>query len=123
MSIFSQRLRLLKSERNLKQTEIAAIAKTSATNISRYINDEREPVVEYLVNIAKGLDVSTDFLLGLSDVEKPKIELNADQRILIAAFNRASERDVNVIWSLLEPYITETEKEYWSRSKKDDTAG
>ena len=111
-TILSQRLKMLKDEKHLSQRDMAKIAQTSETNVSRYINYEREPCLSILANLARGLNVTTDFLLGLSDVENPKPELNGEQRVLLAALSRVSDRDAKLIWSILESYITPTEQSF-----------
>lgn len=112
MSILSQRLKMLKEEKRLSQRDMAKIAQTSETNISRYINFEREPCLSILSNLAQGLHVTTDFLLGLSDVENPKPDLTAEQRVLLSALSRASERDVKLVCSILESYVSPSERSF-----------
>ncbi len=125
MSILSSRLKTVKETRRLSQRELSVIAKTSETNISRYLNYNREPCLDILVNLASGLHVSTDFLLGLSDVENPKPDLTAEQQLILAALNRASERDAGLVFSILEAYLSPAESAFLNdlREKKLDSVG
>ena len=65
-----KRISKLLNEKDIKQKELAARVGVSETVISRYIAGSRTPKTEILVNIARELNVSTDYLLGL---EKKKI--------------------------------------------------
>ena len=59
--------------------------------------------------------MTTDYLLGLSDTPtRDKPEYSADERILISAFREASDRDAAVIWQLLDPYLSASEKDVLS---------
>lgn len=64
---FSDRLKVVMDIRNYTSLELAASIYTSPATISMYRCGRRMPSPEVLCLIAKELDVSTDFLLGLSD--------------------------------------------------------
>ena len=66
-SIFSQRLKELRINRNQAQEELAHQLKTHRNAIYRLENDNNteEPI---FVKIAKHYDVSLDYLFGLTDV-------------------------------------------------------
>lgn len=73
-SVFSQRLREIMKERGENQTTLAEkIAEQFLTiqrqTISLYMNGQSRPDTERLTAIAKTLNVSADWLLGLSDVK------------------------------------------------------
>lgn len=69
MKIIKQRLNKLISENEIKQRELADRTGISEVTISRYVNGERIPTVENLVKIAKVFNVSTDYIVGLSNPE------------------------------------------------------
>ena len=64
MSIFSERISLLLSERKLSQKELAKKAKVTESAMSYYVKGERIPRGEVLSRIAQALDCTTDYLLG-----------------------------------------------------------
>lgn len=71
-SVFATRLREIMKERGENQTTLAAkITSQYATiqrqTISLYMNGQSKPDTERLTAIAKVLDVSVDWLLGISD--------------------------------------------------------
>lgn len=64
---FSDRLRLAMELRNYSTSELAEKIYTSSAAISMYRNGKRMPNHTILCLIAKELDVSTDFLLGMTE--------------------------------------------------------
>ncbi|OTA45517.1 XRE family transcriptional regulator [Limosilactobacillus reuteri] len=72
-----QRLRTIMSERGWKQKDIldevkpffTQKTKISKTDLSQYVNDKTEPRSDKLYILAKGLNVSEQWLLGFDDSE------------------------------------------------------
>ncbi len=62
-----ERLSQLIQEKNITQRELANKTGMTECTISRYCSGERTPHADNLRRIAKALDVSSDYLLGLSD--------------------------------------------------------
>lgn len=67
MVVFSERLRELRREAHLSQRQIAEILNIRQQSYAQYENDFAEPSLETLVKLSKIFEVSTDYLLGLSD--------------------------------------------------------
>ena len=67
MKIFAERLKELRKEKNLTQTDLADVLKIKQQSYARYEADTSEPSYEMLVEIAKFFDVSTDYLLGIKE--------------------------------------------------------
>lgn len=67
MSIFSERLKDILQERQMSQSELARKTGISRQNIYQYANGKTVSSLENLVKISKALNVSTDYLLGLSE--------------------------------------------------------
>lgn len=67
--MFSIRLRNLRIEKGLTQKELADILNMQNIAISKYELGERNPDNETLINLANYFSVSTDYLLGKSDVK------------------------------------------------------
>ena len=68
LTIFGTRLKELRTERRLTQAQISAELGIHSVTYLHYEKNQREPSLELLVTIAKYYDVSTDYLLGLSDI-------------------------------------------------------
>lgn len=65
----------------LSRKALAAESGVSEPSISQYLSKAREPTVDNLVRLATALNVSADYLLGLSDVQTPDADLQAINRI------------------------------------------
>lgn len=67
MSIFAERLKELRTEKNLSQKELADELKISQAIISHYEKDIRKPTLDIIVMLCKYFKVSADYLIGLED--------------------------------------------------------
>ena len=62
---FGQKLKTLRTDREITQLQLSQILGTSKSNISKYESDTIEPNFRTLCQIADFFDVSTDFLLNV----------------------------------------------------------
>ena len=62
--MYFQRLRDLREDRDMNQTQIAALLHTSQTVYSRYERGYQTIPVEHLLILADFYKVSTDYILG-----------------------------------------------------------
>ncbi|MGL5712379.1 MAG: helix-turn-helix domain-containing protein [Paraclostridium sp.] len=67
MGIIAQRITQARKDLNLKQKELATKADITEANLSRYENGIREPKSAVLIRLADALEVTTDYLVGLTD--------------------------------------------------------
>ncbi len=74
-SIFAVRLKNLMSI-NTTQQQLAEVLNVTRQTISLYLNGATLPPLEKLVDIANHFMVTTDYLLGLSDVSFPEPDLS-----------------------------------------------
>ena len=115
MNIFSERLKGILDSRGISQVWVAEKANATAATISRYMTTERVPRGDIVANIAKALDVSADYLLGVTDIQTPisngkNQEYSPEVRLLCTCFLKASPSDQKVIWTLLDKYINAVAK-------------
>lgn len=68
---FGTRLRYLRKEKDITQEELSKLVTVSRAAIGRYENDERTPDYATLKSFADYFDVSTDYLLGRSNIKAP----------------------------------------------------
>ena len=62
-----KRIRDLREDHDLTQTEIADILHTSQTMYARYERGANELPIHYLITLCNFYHVSSDYILGLSD--------------------------------------------------------
>lgn len=67
MTAFAQRLKELRTENNLTQTQVATKLGIRQQSYTRYENGSGEPSLDTLIAIAKLYNVSVDYLLGLAE--------------------------------------------------------
>ena len=64
----AERLRVLRKEKNMRQSDIANLLGIGVRTYQYYESDEHRPDYEMLVSLADFFGVSTDYLLGRSEV-------------------------------------------------------
>ena len=81
---FGYRLKNLRQQHHLTQTQVANRLNLSKTSISGYENNVNTPSQDVLIKLAGLYRVSTDYLLGLDDEEMISVEgLTRQQRRLV----------------------------------------
>lgn len=104
---FAQRLRELRKQKDLSQTELGLLAGLHYTHIGRFERGNSRPGGDTLLRLADALGVSSDYLLegAPSAVAKARFE----DRELLKQFQEVeqlSEEDKNVIKKLLDAFLT-----------------
>jgi transcriptional regulator with XRE-family HTH domain len=66
--IFQERLKHARDLRGLSQTQLATNAALPASSVSHFESGARKPSFDNLKRLAGALSVTTDYLLGRSDV-------------------------------------------------------
>ena len=75
--MIGERLKQLRIKNGLKQQELADMFGLSSGTISFYESEQRKPDIDFIVAIAKYFDVSTDYLLGLTNaIDKENIDIS-----------------------------------------------
>ena len=65
--LFSERLRMIRTSNHLTQTQLAELIEVNRTMITLLEKGVRSPSIEVSCAIADILNVSLDYLVGLSD--------------------------------------------------------
>ena len=101
---FATSLKSLLEKRGMTQRAPAEKLETTEVTVSRYTSGNRTPNVETTVAIAEILGVSIDQLVGYEPPAAPRP--SPDVNILISCYSKASTADRNVLWSLMDRYMT-----------------
>lgn len=64
---FGERIRNLREDRDLTQSELGAQVNMTQRKISYIERGKYEPSIDDIVSLCKFFDVSSDYLLGLND--------------------------------------------------------
>lgn len=65
------RIKELREEEGLKQTELANMLNIKQNTYSQYETGAREIPIEILIKLSKIYGVSTDYILELTDIQEP----------------------------------------------------
>lgn len=125
------RLKELREEKDLTQTDIATAIGTSQRNISRWENESNDPTASFVIMLADFFECSTDYLLGRSDDfgnvtvknEKPA-DLSDDELTLIEKYRRLQtgyqvliENQIQVLLDHQKKSELPAQQEYGSQKK------
>lgn len=67
MEYFGDKLRALRTEKKMTQSELATLLGVVGASVSSYEISRKYPSIEILIKICQIFDVSADYLLGFSD--------------------------------------------------------
>ena len=112
------RLKELREERHLTQSEVAQQIQTSQTNIGRWENELNEPTASFLVRLADFFNCSVDYLLGREDdfgnvvvqTEKPD-PLPQDEQDLLETYRKLDNLNKIHVSIYAEVRLEEQKKE------------
>lgn len=75
------RLKFLREEKNFTQGDIAKLLNITIAAYSYYENEKRDMTPDTIIKLAEYFNVSTDYLLGKSDVRNPEKMSNISDKI------------------------------------------
>ena len=78
-----ERIKILQEEKSVSNKAIAELLHVASNTVSGYVNDKSEMTFYSLVKIADLFNVTTDYLLGRTDVPEVPLRLSEGERRLI----------------------------------------
>ncbi|WP_323866234.1 helix-turn-helix domain-containing protein, partial [Xenorhabdus cabanillasii] len=104
---FAQRLRELRRQKGLSQSELGKLAELHYTHIGRFERGTSRPGSDTLKRLADVLDVTSDYLLEGAETEAAKARFE-DRELLrqFQAVEQLPEEDKEVIKKLLDAFLT-----------------
>lgn len=114
-------MRELRSEKGLRQEDLAGRINVSQQTVSRIENGETPIPVDILIHLSKLFHVSADYILKLSDVRltaeyrievERSIERNREFCLAFERLNRTNQKLVTVLMHQLEEGQGEKHKNY-----------
>lgn len=118
MADFSSKLRDIIESRGVTQSWLAEKTGATEATISRYLSGVHKPNLDIVARIAQALNVSIDYMMDLSLSPIPYKEPEREIVILADAYRRADDDHKNIVWSVLDSYLTPEENHsYRSQSK------
>lgn len=107
-SLFSDRLKQLRREKELTQAQLAAELNVASGTIAMWETGKREPNFAITMGIADFFSTSTDFLLGYSSSPPqetlPPMEMTPAEDALLYTYRVASPDDREIIDNIIRRY-------------------
>ena len=107
-NILNQRMYELREAKRLTQTRLAVELGIDQTSVSSYETGKYLPLMDVVIKYANYFDVSTDYLLGLTDVKTPLRNPVDDQTLYAAS-----------VFASLPPYERSRVLGYMERVKEE----
>lgn len=121
------RIKILREKRGLIQAILATELGITQQTLSKYEKDVNIIKIDVLKRLAEYFNVTTDYLLGLSDVKRDltgqlKISETLDEYYdLIEVYKKLDRYDQELVWSILQ--IVRKNEEKRMDGTKDDKCG
>lgn len=103
--VIVHRIKLLRVEKGMKQSELAKLLNCSATTVSNYEVGIRDIDSATIIRLCEIFGCTADYLLGRSDL--PTGGPSEEEQALILAFRRADEHIRAIVRTSLEPFMQE----------------
>lgn len=110
--MYGNRLKELRKEQNITQSNLAKILNVTQDSISLWEKNKRVPDTQYIIQLADYFNVSADYLLGRSDdfgnVDVPSdVKLSSEEQYALDMFRDLSNSNRKIIlrnlFILLDP--------------------
>jgi len=98
MKVFSERLKLARQLRHMTQSELEKKAGIFRTSVAQFELGSRAPSLNSFAKLAKALNVSADYFLGISDVP----EAVTSHTVMAKAINTLSLNDLEIMEGLVD---------------------
>lgn len=121
------RIKILREKRGLIQAILVTELGITQQTLSKYEKDVNIIKIDVLKRLAEYFNVTTDYLLGLSDVKRDltgqlKISETLDEYYdLIEVYKKLDRYDQELVWSILQ--IVRKNEEKRMEGTKDDKCG
>ena len=91
----------------MSQQQLADVIRVSQQSINKYENHDVEPNIETLCAIADYFNVSVDFLIGRTDIERKSeqtefCDLNSEEKALIEKTRTLSPSDRELVSTIIK---------------------
>lgn len=106
------KLKLLRTERGESLEKIAKYLNVTIQTVSNYENEKRDMSPDTIIKLSEYFKVSTDYLLGKSDVRNPeKVNINDADVAFASGVKALNETNKMIIKNTLEALLAKQEQD------------
>lgn len=102
MNQFAERLRKTRMEKKITQRQLSKHLGFGATAIVNYESGRNEPAIDTLIKLAEYFGVSVGYLIGSEKDALQKSLLTQQQRELLTAFSKLSQKQRDLLLDFLK---------------------
>lgn len=104
-----ENLKNLRNKKGLTQAQLAELLVISQQSINKYENQNAEPDIETLKNLADLFNTSIDYLVGYSEIDHKiekteKYDLNYDEIQLINGYRKLNQSEKDSLHCIINNY-------------------
>ena len=96
------KIRALRLENGMKQSDLAALLNTKPQTVSHYEKGDRGLDVETILRLCEIFGCTADYLLGRSRLQEPG--LSDEEESMLLAWRRADDRTRELVGLALQPF-------------------
>ena len=109
MAHFAERLRHLRSERNITQARLAQLLNISARVYNRWETGDAAPHFDTVVKIADALQVSLDELAGRKEITSDIVLRNPELHELVQQVDQLPDSDQQALIAVMDGLVKRTQ--------------
>lgn len=120
VSVFAQRLKQLRIEKNLLQKDLAHMLDISTSAYGFYEQGKRQPDLDTLCKLANFFDVTIDYLLGRSAIYSAPTEIadiSDDETQLLVRYRKMHEKQKDTLQKVAEIIVPDEENNVTAAGK------
>lgn len=106
---FVNRIKELRTEKGLKQGDLAALLNVTKATVSKYELGQRDIGSETIGRLCEIFECSADYLIGRADIKKP--DLSEIEKSVLLAYRKADDHVKDLVRLALDPYWEEGRSE------------
>ena len=118
--IVLERLKMLRDEINMSQSDIARTLNVSRECYCLYETGRRHIPAEVLCNLSRIHNVSTDYILNITDSRTPIPSLTEDEIKLLERYKQLDKRGKRVAMNVLSNELNELKHSHRAKDSADD---
>lgn len=110
--MIGERLKQLRTEKKLRQSDVADMIGVGRTTYTNYEIGVSEPDIETINKLAEFFEVSTDYLLGRTDERNPGTSHNdwpPEAKVLFRDVRKLTPEQLELVTKLVKEFINEDE--------------